>query len=852
MKSSLSFIFAIIALFTFAVSASAQADTVVSQITNSSFESFAASVSGDGRFVVFESKGNIATENPRNADGNTEIFLFDYAQRRIFQITDTKSVLFDTTKTATASNTRVDIVNRRPVISNDGRWIVFSSNATSSTPTTPDSSNPGGFDANALSAPTPTPTPTPMPTATPSPSPSPTPTVSPTPTPTPAANPLTTDGNLEVWLYQIPDYAPADLTTGDEIALTDLAGGTFTMVTNTLPSQLPRAGSATLSPSVADDNHDATIDDDGGVIAFVSTRPLTNTESANNNDEIFTYVRSLARTNQITKTDRGSIGNPIYSKYPSISGLGNRIIFASTGDNPILNMTGGSNGVGSINEEIFLADLDPSTGDLNGTKKQLTVTTPTPAGAPVNILDPGKRLSRDGRYVAFSSFADLANENGGTNFSSFALYLYDLANISSPVIRRVGPRSDADTAATGGDVAHYPGFTDNDGAGTPSTLLFQTRQNIKADGTVPATATDGLNPTTGRPPQIYSYPLNIAPAGATFTRVTKFPAPGLLLALTQPLTSDSSERFAFNLAISELGTGNPDGLSEVYYLLNPRVTGAGTANVSFLTGASGLPVTPSPTVSPTPTPTPTPSPSPSPTTPAAVLGVSPGSMVVANFDVPLTPAVTPRTGVGSIQRVPNLPIELSGISMSINGVSCGLKSVDSSQIAFVAPPFLSSSTAGTIYDVVINNNGTVYKTKITIVPAQPDIFNRAGTLTPGGRAFVTNVTNRVATFEPFMQTTIQTSGGTRTSVDTILRVYLTGVANTAASTITVRIGSLTIPSTRITTGGVISQPGVYTIDFTLPPEAKALGDQPIIVTVTANGAAFSSRLDDTAARLRIL
>jgi len=708
-KSSLSFIFAIIALFTFAVSASAQADTVVSQITNSSFESFAASVSGDGRFVVFESKGNIATENPRNADGNTEIFLFDYAQRRIFQITDTKSVLFDTTKTATASNTRVDIVNRRPVISNDGRWIVFSSNATSSTPTTPDSSNPGGFDANALSAPTPIPTPTPMPTATPSPSPSPTPTVSPTPTPTPAANPLTTDGNLEVWLYQIPDYAPADLTTGDEIALTDLAGGTFTMVTNTLPSQLPRAGSATLSPSVADDNHDATIDDDGGVIAFVSTRPLTNTESANNNDEIFTYVRSLARTNQITKTDRGSIGNPIYSKYPSISGLGNRIIFASTGDNPILNMTGGSNGVGSINEEIFLADLDPSTGDLNGTKKQLTVTTPTPAGAPVNILDPGKRLSRDGRYVAFSSFADLANENGGTNFSSFALYLYDLANISSPVIRRVGPRSDADTAATGGDVAHYPGFTDNDGAGTPSTLLFQTRQNIKADGTVPATATDGLNPTTGRPPQIYSYPLNIAPAGATFTRVTKFPAPGLLLALTQPLTSDSSERFAFNLAISELGTGNPDGLSEVYYLLNPRVTGAGTANVSFLTGASGLPVTPSPTVSPTPTPTPTPSPSPSPTTPAAVLGVSPGSMVVANFDVPLTPAVTPRTGVGSIQRGPNLPIELSGISMSINGVSCGLKSVDSSQIAFVAPPrdapSLRSASVGKNFEEVKHRRG---------------------------------------------------------------------------------------------------------------------------------------------------
>jgi hypothetical protein len=327
----------------------------------------------------------------------------------------------------------------------------------------------------------------------------------------------------------------------------------------------------------------------------------------------------------------------------------------------------------------------------------------------------------------------------------------------------------------------------------------------------------------------------------------------LLLALTQPLTTDTSARFAFNLAISELGTGNSDGLSEVYYFLKPAVTGTGTANISFLTGASGLPIIPSPTVSPTPTPTPTPSPSPSPTTPAALLGISPGSLAVANFDVPMAPAVTPRTAVGSIQRVFNLPIELSGVTMTINGLACGLKSVDSSRITFVAPPFLSSTTAGTIYDVVINDNGVQYKTKITIVPAQPDIFNRAGTLTSGGRAKVTNVTNRVATYEPFMQTTIQTTGATRTAVDTVLRVCLTGVANTAASTITVRIGSLTIPASRIKTGGVLSQPGVYTIDFTLPPEAAGLGDQPIIVTVTpATGATFSSRLDDTAAHIRIL
>ena len=69
--------------------------------------SYVGDISGNGRFVVFESKGNLATiapgqttASPNNADGNREIFLFDYAARRIFQITDTKSARVDATKPA--------------------------------------------------------------------------------------------------------------------------------------------------------------------------------------------------------------------------------------------------------------------------------------------------------------------------------------------------------------------------------------------------------------------------------------------------------------------------------------------------------------------------------------------------------------------------------------------------------------------------------------------------------------------------------------------------------------------------------------------------------------------------------
>ena len=194
MKLRFVLVLAIIAFFAISITVWGQVDTVIGQFTNSSSESVAGNISGDGRFVVFESRGDIATENPRNADNNVEIFLWDFAQRRIFQITNTKSVLTNHFGDPVNSNIRVDISNKRPVISNDGRWIAFMSNAYSVTACGSNTTDPGNFDGNACTFPVPTPTPTP----TGSPSPTPTP----SPTATPDNNPLITDANIEIWLYE--------------------------------------------------------------------------------------------------------------------------------------------------------------------------------------------------------------------------------------------------------------------------------------------------------------------------------------------------------------------------------------------------------------------------------------------------------------------------------------------------------------------------------------------------------------------------------------------------------------------------------------------------------------------------
>jgi hypothetical protein len=851
-----------------------QIDSLIGQVTDSATESFAGGMSADGRFIVFESRGDLATENPRNADGNREIFLFDYAQRRIFQITDTKSVLYDPSITGYVfSNVRVEITNVRPVISADGRWIAFSSNATSATPAVPNTTNPGSFDGNTFTAATPTPTPsvspTPNPTATPTPSPSP------SATPTPAANPLTSDGNLEMWLYQVPAFAPvADLSAGDDLPLTNLAGGTFTMVTNTDASQTPRAATPTIGAFVASDNHDASISDDGSVIAFVSTRDLVpcqgNAFPADDNDEIYTYSRTATPgcvingnptsigLRQVTKTPRGPIGNPIYNKAPTISGNGGRVSFASTGDNPIIGMTGGINPSTSRNEEIFFSDLVG--GSPSGTMKQVTVTTPTNPGDIVNILDIGRRMSKDGTFIAFDSYADLKNENGGANYTSFALYVY---NTTANSFTRVAPRSMADPAVAtgGGDVDRYPAFTDYDSNGTPRTLVLETRLNIKPDGTIPISEAEGLNPIENRPPQLYSYPLNVAQTSATFTRLALFPTPTSFLSTTQAITSDSLERTAFNLGAIELGTGNFDGLSEVFYLLNRPHPLTMKFGPQFYTGATrqsintvpGTAPSPTPTVTPTPTPSPSPSVSPTPTptpeTPPSVFGMSPGMLARMEFGRPRS--ITPRTASTIPARAPGLPWELSGVTFGINGLACGLKSVDANHLEFVTPRAIASGVTGTAYKAVLNVSGTVSAQRIAIVPVRPDIFNSTMTPAPGGRTKMFNVTNRIYTTEPFVVRTIRRHGNLLTP--SVLRIYLTGVANVDPTLVTIRIRDGDKIMTGIAGTNVLVEPGVYTVDFPLSVALDGAGPNlPVVVTVTAGGVTFSSRLDDTTSKISIL
>ena len=802
-----------------AQSASATPDPFAAQITSSSsgdalnpFASFASDISANGRFVVFESNGNVATQNRNNADGNREIFLLDYAQRRVFQITDTKNVNKAAasptpTPSPAASPTpvpaptpadpaqiQIEISNNRPMISYEPTLvggtrvytIVFSSNA----PTLPSFN---GVDPGTLA----------------------------------------TDGNQEIWIYQVPAVADADLTTGDDF-FQDLSGGTFTQITSTPASRAPSAGAAGVLPFVADDNRDATINDTGTLIAFISTRNLVGTGNTDGNPELFFRNLSGGSFVQATNTADAVDGAKIVSRFqqnPSLSASGNKVTFISTA-----NLAGGNDddGHGKGNAEVFIADFTGSgLSNVTQVTRTKSETTGTFTGSSVNLFNTGRRLSRDGALIAFESrAADPKGNDSSTNTASLANFIY---NVSADTFTQVGPR-----ALTGSDIRHFPTFTDYTG-NVPGALVFASALNFKADGTFPAAADDATGLNVTRQPQLFITDLPVS-SSSTFKRLTKNP-PGSLASDVpiRPIPSANRKRITFSLTSAELGTGNSDLSTEVYYLLSPTVvTELSGTPLSFFAKASNYPVVDAPpSASPSPSPTPTPTPG------TIAAGLAPGEMAIVRSTVALAPADKNGAGGPEAERSPILPIELNGVSVSINGAAADLSFVGnaSKEIDFVVPPGLTPGVA----TVVINNNGTVIRGTLNIVPAQPDIFTVPSG--PGGRAVVCNVTNAGSgcIMEPFSVTTPE--AGTGTPLPTRLEIHVTGVRGALPAEISVTIGTTAITATSVVNN--VNLFGEDLITIILPASLAGAGDVPVIVTLTRSGATFSSRGTATAPHITI-
>ncbi|HLL76767.1 MAG TPA: hypothetical protein VK421_16045 [Pyrinomonadaceae bacterium] len=813
-------------------------DSLVTQITTGTGNTFARDISGDGRFVVIESNGDLATvppgqtaatKSPNNADGNREIFLFDYAQRRIFQITDTRSQLVDPNAAAATrfnrENIRVDVSNNRPAISRDGRFIVFSSNGFDPND---DASSPFQFDGNAAGV----------------------------------AERLRADGNQELFIYRIPDVPAADLTSGATPAFVSLRQNAFTRVTNTPASAPPRAGAVSVDPFVADDNRSAQINDDGSRVVFISTRnlPVVGAPAGTNADgspEVFAFVNgSLYQLTSITAAAFDA--NPFaFIDNPNISGdtAGTSVVAFISNATDLRAGAGDTNFAAANsdgNVELFVATFN---GTAVTSVRQATRTRRAVAQSVVNIFSPGRRLSRSGQFLAFESIATDPRADATATEQNRGLFVY---NVTADTFTLVTARAATDEFES---VLRFPTFT-----GNGDRLVWVSDLNLTATGTRVAEGDNtGLNPTRAK--QIFSTPLPPASGSVPVSRLTSTPTATTVSTL-EPFVSNTQERISFSLAEVEFGGGNSDLANEAFYLLVPAATSvsdtpAASSALAYFTGASRIPVV-APAASPAPSPAP-------------VTGIAPGMIgVVARTAqspalAPSTSRVCPADGGGcdaasESMRRPPLPIELGGVSLSVRGAAAGLYFVSPDEIQFVVPLGLAAQTGTNTYPVVITIRGEggavrTVRSTLQVPAAQPDIFST--TNDAGGRAVVTNVTNPLlstGTPEPFtVTTTYANAAGQNVTEPTRLRLVLTGVRGVTRTNITVRLVRADNSTTDITSAGdqiptdpqATDMPGVFTLDFRLPASLAGAGDVRIVVLATAGGATYTSRPAETAPAFRI-
>ncbi len=651
---------------------------------------------------------------------------------------------------------------------------------------------------------------------------------------------LSADANSEIWIYRVPAVSDVNLTLGTDLPFQNLAAGTFVQITNTPASRAPTAGSSTASPFFADDNREPTINDDGRFIAFASTRNLVpGVGNADFNPEIFFYDLPNTTFIQGTKTQDVTQGvGLIFQQNPTLSSDGSTVSFFSSA-----NIATNSPNNADNNAEVFVATFG---GAAMTNIRQVTRTQIDPS-APfnVNVLSPGRRLSRNGALIAFESLATDPKANSTSNGNALGTFVYTVA---TDTFVEVGPRP-----TVFADIAHVPIFTDYAGTLAPSSLVFVSTQNFRPDGTVPAPAqaSEGLN--VQRAPQLF---LTQIPASTsnTFIRITNTPQVALLTS-PRSMASASRTRMAFNMGGVELGGGNQDGSQELFYHLSPIVTAEDPATLTFNTGASNMPVaTATPAPSPSPSPTPTPSPS-----PGVALGLAPGQLSIVRSTVALATTSTtacPTPGMvncaSETERSPALPVELNGVSVSVNGYAAGLYFVGNAekQINFVTPIGAVSGLA-TVAVNILNagaNTDTVLRGFTQIVVAQPDIFTSTNDAL--GNAAAVNVTNPTSRLPPpFNVTSTDSSGNT---VPTVVELSLTGIRLAFRTEVTVTVGTTVISGADIVlTKSNPAMPGWDIINFTLPASLAGAGDVPVVVTFTRASVTATSRPADTAPKISI-
>ena len=532
-------------------------------------------------------------------------------------------------------------------------------------------------------------------------------------------------------------------------------------------------------------NYSPTINDDGSVIAFVSTRqnfkavnggaqafaaakegPTNATPDGNG--EIFVYRTATKQFSQVTVTrDVDATVNFVvkgFNANPYLSGNGQTLAFLSGFNFP--GATANKNT--DFNGEIFTYKL----GDAVNTTRQITETTGNPAfpsnGVMNVMLAFSHPISSDGTKLVFESAGDFAGKN------SEKLREVYLADISTATTKFTQITDQTTVDATKNDFNYFPSINS---AGTY--VVFNSVLNL-----TPATTSGIKADNADGSREAFRYDIaNNKFRQITFTDLS-------LTVLDQrannfSIFADSTgNTLSFNYEANVIAT-NALAIQDVFQAYILPVTSKNSAEAKFANAAS-----------------------------FDNTQVARGS-IVAVFGSQLANSTLSAPSA-------NLPFQLGGVTVTVNGLAGRLIFVSPGQINFVVPNAIG---AGDAIDFTINNNGVQSAGKAKILDAAPGVFSvngvgtgrssaQCGQISPDGLSFILSPP--------------PCSVGNESQFN-LLVIYGTGWSNSAG--VQVKIGDQTLtPSYAGIQGEFL---GLDQINVSLTKDLAAKTDQDITVTIVA-------------------
>ncbi|HKX29503.1 MAG TPA: hypothetical protein VJ302_17565 [Blastocatellia bacterium] len=456
------------------------------------------------------------------------------------------------------------------------------------------------------------------------------------------------DGNMEIYLATLP--------VGSTVA-------TFQRITETTGSK---------ATGVFDNNR-PTINYDGSVIAFASTRRYFNSGgaqifTAQNEDnlaQLYVYQVASHSFAQVTykRISEGTAGFEVKGQngFPFLSGNGRILAFNSSFN------FGGSNT--DLNNEIYLYRI----GDPTNQVTQVTNTTDyadVPTDGSINVLGASsKHLSDDGSWLVFESAGGVTPTKTGGKVRDVFLYNLNTGAFTQITTQNAGNRALSD----------YNYFPSLNGAGT--FVTFSSKLNL------PVVNDSAGNFNNSR--EVYRYEI----AGSnlyltTQTGISTSPSDQRLVIIS-PFISDDGRAVSFtnkgNLIATQFSAN-----SEVFQaLLRPVVRETGRQPV--LANSASYSTT----------------------------AIARGSSVSA-FGLELANAAA------ASGEFDNYPFELNGVSVTIgdtlSGIAARISYVSPTQINFVFPEGISAADE---ISFIINNNGVISRGIVDVRDGAPGIFSAA-------------------------------------------------------------------------------------------------------------------------------